>query len=131
MSTRHRILCVDDSADLSDMILRTLALEPDFEPVGALPSADALIEKIRDTLADIALLDLTMPGVDPLNALRELTATGSPCRVIVMSGYDDPDTVASAMDAGAWGFVSKHREIPDIIHAIRTVAAGAICLPKT
>ncbi|HLO41131.1 MAG TPA: response regulator transcription factor [Phycisphaerales bacterium] len=129
MSTRHRILCVDDSIDLSEMILRMLSLEPDLEPVGSLHSAEHLVQEIEAKLPDIALLDLTMPGRDPLDALRELTAQQSACKVIVMSGYDDPQTVATAMDAGAWGFVSKHQEIPALIKAIRTVASGSIAIP--
>lgn len=128
---KHRVLCVDDSQDLAEMLVRLIGREPDFETVGVRHSADGLAETAKEARADVALLDLTMPGEDPLAVLKEMTAAGATCRVVVFSGYDDDATVAAALDAGAWGFVSKNQEPRAIVAALRTVARGGVAFPET
>jgi len=65
------------------------------------------------------VLDLTMPGPDPVEAIRVLAERAPSCRVIAFSGYDDPETKDEVCRAGAWGLVSKHGEPRDLLRAIR------------
>jgi DNA-binding NarL/FixJ family response regulator len=79
----------------------------------------------------VALLDLSMPGRDPLAVLSELRDTCPLCRVIVYSGYSDRQTVQEALAAGAWGLVDKITPPPEILGAIRRVAGGEAVFPRS
>jgi DNA-binding NarL/FixJ family response regulator len=97
-----------------------------MECVGCLPSADGLIEEVhRQTPPpDVVLLDATMPGRSAFDALAELVVLSPNTRAIICSGYDDPAFINRAVNAGAWGCISKHDEPTTILRAVRAVAAG-------
>lgn len=138
-----RVLCVDDSRDITEQLALCIAHEPDMESVGSLRSANNLRAELEKLRPDVVLLDLSMPGVDPLEALRELADAGgavpgaspggsgcSAVRVIVFSGSGDREAAVSAANAGAWGFVCKDAEIPVILGAIREVACGKVAFGR-
>lgn len=113
------------------MMRRCIAAEPDMENAGSLHSAGDLMAEVKRTRANIVLLDMNMPGEDPLAALRELVEAergrgveGSGARVIAYSGRRDQAAVDRAESAGAWGYVSKDAAIPRVLDAIRQVAHG-------
>lgn len=68
--------------------------------------------------------DANMPGMDPLAAMQALAVACPGTRAIIYSGHDDQAFVDHAVDAGAWGCVSKHDEPEAILRAVREVAAG-------
>ena|ERR1043165_3540438 len=130
-STKIRVLCVDDSEDIPEMMRRCIEHEPDMENAGSLNATGDLLAEVKRTRADIVLLDMNMPGEDPLEALREVAAAergggaeGAGARVIAYSGRRDEAAVDRAAKAGAWGYVSKDAEIPRVLDAIREVAQG-------
>jgi DNA-binding NarL/FixJ family response regulator len=129
-SKRTKVLSVDDSSDIAELTQRLLSREADMVGVGSLPSAEGLAEHAARLQADVILLDLSMPGPDPLEAARSI-CLATDCRVIVLSGRDDPATVDAALDAGASGFVGKDAQTAQIVEAVRTVAAGGIWLPAS
>ena len=119
------VLVVDDNRDLASMLQIVIAGEPDMVCVGSLASADTLLETIAKTSPDVVLLDLTMPGRQPLDVVAEASKVAPACRIIVLSGYDDRATMDRAAESGAWGFVSKHGDMPSILEAIRSIAIAA------
>ncbi len=121
MTEQIGVLVVDDNQDLAEMFAALINGEPDMACTGTLGSADALLETIRDRRPDVVLLDLTMPGKDPLEALREIVAEEGSPPVLVLSGYDDVVTRKRVQDQGARGFVSKQGDIPAILESIREV----------
>jgi len=125
---RTRVLCVDDSPDIGKMLARLIREQPDLEDAGVLDRAEGLVDEVIGRRADVVVLDLTMPGFDPVVVIRALAVRLPSCRVIAFSGYDDPDTKDEVRCAGAWGLVSKHGESADIIRAIRL--AGAESTPQ-
>lgn len=125
---RSRVLIIDDNDDLSTMLTVLIGHEHDLECVGRLASADLLLESIAEHEPDILLMDLTMPGRDPLEAMSAAAARYPQCRAIVLSGYDDPDRVEAAVNSGAWGFVSKDGQLDMILKAIRAVRTGEVYL---
>ncbi|MBC7772061.1 MAG: response regulator transcription factor [Pyrinomonadaceae bacterium] len=125
-----RVLCVDDSDAITELFCLAITAEPDMIVAGTLSSADTLAEAAARQRPDVVLLDLTMPGKDPLAAVVELASACPDTRVIIFSGYDDPKTVESVMDAGAWGLISKNGDVVDVLAAIRRVAAGEIVHPR-
>jgi DNA-binding NarL/FixJ family response regulator len=121
-----RVLCVDDNPGFARLLQVSIDLEPDMESAGRLHSADDLGEEIERSHPDIVLLDLNMPGLDPLTALADLCVRHPEVRFIVLSGYDDPEFVERALTAGARGYVTKGGSAgaPAFLEAIRRVAGG-------
>jgi DNA-binding NarL/FixJ family response regulator len=128
-----RVLCVDDSADMTSMMRMLIDAEPMMQCVGCLASADHLIQKVRDLklLPDVVLLDATMPGKSPLDEMKRLATEFPAIRTIVFSGHDDAAFVAGVRDKGAWGCVSKRDEPDAILLAVREVAAGNTWFPSS
>jgi two-component system response regulator DesR len=126
---RIKVLCVDDSPELTSAWTRFFALHPDIEIVGVLDRADSLPAAVQDKTPDVVLLDLTMDGRDPLDVLEELSRINPDVRVLICSGRNEADLIARAMDAGAWGFVDKSEEPQQVLEAIRRTARGETPMP--
>jgi two-component system response regulator DesR len=128
MAAPIRVLFVDDEPRLRTCWGRLIGAQPDMSLVGCLSSADELLTRVpRDD--SIVLLDLSMPGRDPLDAAAELRDARPECRVIVYSGHNDPDTLREVLSAGAWGLVDKLTPPLEILDAIRRVAVGRTVFP--
>lgn len=119
-----RVLCVDDHAFLVEGLRARLELESSIEFVGRLETADHLVEEVERTGADIVLLDIEMPGRDSFEALRDLANRYFHVKAIMLSAYIRDHYIDSAVDAGAWGYLSKSDEPDTIVAAIRRVARG-------
>lgn len=129
VTDRIAVLLVDDSNDITEMMRLIFDGEPSTRCVGCLDSADRLIDEARSLRPDIVLLDATMPGRLPFDAMSEMAQTLPQVRTIIFSGRDDPADVESALDAGAWGYLSKDADPSTILRAVRSVAAGRVWLP--
>jgi two-component system, NarL family, response regulator DesR len=123
-----KVLCVDDNPLVVEALALKLGLLGGFEWLAPVDDADRLVEVVGALQPDIILLDLDMPGRDPLDALAELARLGSASRVLIFSGHSRADLVERAIDAGAWGFVSKHSDVETIVAAILRVARGEFLL---
>jgi DNA-binding NarL/FixJ family response regulator len=120
---------VDDNPEILGMF-RACLQRQGMTVVGVLQSAEGLLAAVQDQKPDVLVVDLTMPGRDPLDAVREVARTYPGVRTIVCSGYDDHATVASALAAGAVGFVSKNADIDEIVATVQRVASGQDCVPQ-
>lgn len=131
MTDTIRVLWVDDSSDIIRAYTKLMARTPGLEVVGTLASADDLLAESARLSPDVVVLDLTMPGKDPLSALTELVSAQPTVKTIVFSGYDDDATVREAADAGAWGLVPKLKDgLPgDVVGAIQCVCRGETSFP--
>jgi DNA-binding NarL/FixJ family response regulator len=123
-----RILCVDDHAFLVEGLIARFALEPDFQIVGRLSSAENLVEEVKRTGAQIVLLDIEMPGPDPFDALAELRRRLEDVKVIMLSAYIRDHYIDAAYKAGAWGYFCKSDEMTSLVEGIRKVARGEFAL---
>lgn len=121
-----RILCADDNEEILWALGAHFARTKGFKVVGSLSSAAGLVAAVKDTQPDILVLDLDMPGQSPLQALREINRSGAATRTVVFSGHLRRELVIQAMDAGAWGYVSKNDGEESLVAAIRAVMAGEI-----
>jgi DNA-binding NarL/FixJ family response regulator len=129
-----RVLCVDDNEDIPLMLSRCIRSETDMEVAGVLHAADLLVEEVAKTKADVVLLDMNMPGKEPLDAVRELAATrrnGEGVRIIAFSGSSDRRAMDQATEAGVWGFVSKDEEVTVVLDAIREAANDVLTQVKS
>ena len=94
------------------------------EIIGIVGNGQAAIEAVLELRPDLIALDVVMPVLDDIQAVRQLRAAGSTCRVLMLTGQEDKDFVAAASEAGANGFVFKSRLGADLLHAIGEVLAG-------
>lgn len=131
MDGRIGVLVVDDEYSLRALWEKLLDAQPDMRCAGTLAQADSLCDCVERAGARVVLLDLKLPGLDPLEAVRRLAAERPECRVVICSGYSDHDTIRSAFDAGAWGFVDKLNPPMETLGVIRRVAADEVVFPPT
>ncbi|MFI5401748.1 MAG: LuxR C-terminal-related transcriptional regulator [Planctomycetota bacterium] len=115
---------MDDHEFLADGLRARLALTDDLEFAGYLPTAQGLLAKVKETGADIVLLDIEMPGPDPFEAIGDLRRRSPESRVLVLSAYVRDHYFESAVEAGAWGYLSKGDNPECLVEAIRKAARG-------
>lgn len=125
-----RVVVVDDQA-LVRMGLRTLLdSEPDTELVGEAVDGRAGVDMVRALVPDVVLMDIRMPELDGLAALREITtdAALADVRVVMLTTFELDEYVFEALRGGASGFVLKDSAPDELLHAVRVVADGASLL---
>jgi two-component system, NarL family, response regulator DesR len=121
-----RVLCVDDNDLIGDAIEIKLNLSPQhqFEWLGQLNSANELLQEIIHRQPDVVLLDIDMPGEDPIEALRKLSEFVPSVRVLMLTAHVRRDLIERAIEAGAWGYLSKYSGGESIVDAIQSVFRG-------
>ena len=125
---RIRIIVADDHTIFRDSLCKMLALESDFEIVGQAANGREVVDLVAGQDPDIVLLDLRMPGLDGLEALRQLRSKKSNAKVIVLTAVDDEDMYVQAVRNGASGVVVKQTATELLIKSIRKVHEGEIWL---
>ena len=127
-----RVAVVDDQPLLVSAFSALVAAQPDMEVVLEAVNGRQAIEGLTARAtgshggADLVLMDLRMPVLDGVSAIRELRATPATAalRVLVLTTFDDEDLVLAALGAGAHGFLLKDAEPTTLLEAIRVVAGG-------
>jgi len=127
MMSRETVLLVDDHVVLAEGIVRILADR--FDVVGTVTDAGAIVETVRRLQPDVILMDISMPGVSGLEALRRVLAAKKDQRVVVLTMHADPRLACEALQLGARGFVLKHGSGQELVAAIDAVLAGHQYLP--
>jgi DNA-binding NarL/FixJ family response regulator len=129
--TAIRVLLVDDQPLLRTGFRMILEAEDDLTVVGECGDGADAVEATRALAPDVVLMDIRMPRTDGVEATRRITASGSPARVLVLTTFDLDEYVVEALRAGASGFLLKDVPTDELVHAIRTVAAGdAVVAPR-
>jgi DNA-binding NarL/FixJ family response regulator len=119
-----RVVLVDDHPVVLGGLRALLDSLPDFEVVGTATDGEAGVREVVLTRPDVVLMDIRMPGIDGLEATRRIRESASGVAVLVLTMFDDDDTVFGAMRAGAQGYLLKGADQAEIDRAIRAVVAG-------
>jgi len=119
-----RLLLADDQALVRGALAALLDLEPDLEVVAQVGRGDEVAAAARDARADVALLDVEMPGLDGIGAAAALRRTYPECRSLIVTTFGRPGYLRRALDAGASGFVVKDTPAEQLADAVRRVHAG-------
>jgi two-component system response regulator DesR len=99
-------------------------MEEDIEVVAQLGSGDGIVDAVLAQRADVALLDIELPGMSGLDAAAELRTRAPGCRVLILTTFGRPGYLRRAMEAGAAGFLVKDGPVEELAAAIRRVLAG-------
>ena len=119
-----RVVLVDDHPVVLGGLRALLDSLPDFEVVGTATDGEAGVRDVVLTKPDVVLMDIRMPGIDGLEATRRIRESASGVAVLVLTMFDDDDTVFGAMRAGAQGYLLKGADQAEIDRGIRAVVAG-------
>ena len=121
-----RILVVDDQELVRTGFAMILNHQPDLEVIGEAPDGARAVDMARDLKPDVVLMDLRMPVMDGVEATRRILAspTEAPVRVLVLTTFDDDESVYASLRAGASGFILKDVPAAELAGAIRVIAAG-------
>jgi len=121
-----RVMIADDHAILRAGLKLLVNAQADMEVVSEAPDGEKAIQAARETRPDVALLDLTMPGVGGMRALQEMARNCRETRVLVLTMHDDPAYLRSVLAAGASGYLLKRTVDSELLAAIRAVHRGGI-----
>jgi DNA-binding NarL/FixJ family response regulator len=123
---KKRIFLVDDHPIVLTGFQLLLDAQPDLEVCGTAGNVEAAIERVPATEPDLVITDLTLPGRDGLELIRDLLAIRPEQRVLVVSRHDELLFAARALRAGARGFLMKEAGAEKMLAAIRHVLAGNV-----
>ncbi|RFU39080.1 DNA-binding response regulator [Actinomadura logoneensis] len=119
-----RVLIVDDDPLVRAGLSMMLAGADDLEIVADVADGSEVVPAVNEHRPDVVLMDIRMPRVDGLAATQLLRSRREPPEIIILTTFDTDDHILRAMRAGASGFLLKHTPPPEIMRAIRQVAAG-------
>jgi DNA-binding NarL/FixJ family response regulator len=119
--SRVRIVVADDNTKLRNAVIQLL--EPTFAIVGEASDGRALIDAVGRTEPEIAVVDISMPVMNGIDAVSEIKAGGSPVKIIFLTVNEDPDFFRAAFGAGGSAYVLKKRMTKDLVPAIEAVLA--------
>ncbi|HWD10109.1 MAG TPA: response regulator transcription factor [Actinomycetota bacterium] len=119
-----RILIAEDHTVLAQALGTMLSFETAFEVVGTVPSGDEAIAKVRSSAPDVVLMDYKLKGLNGIEATREIVRLAPRTKVLVLSMFDNQETVIGAVAAGAAGFLPKNVDREELVRAIHAIAEG-------
>ncbi|WP_410661257.1 response regulator [Amycolatopsis sp. lyj-112] len=121
-----RVVLADDQVLVRSGFAALLRMEAGITVVGEADDGDAAVAVVAETVPDVVLMDIRMPGLDGIEATRRIVADErlSGVRVLILTTFDLDEYVFDALRAGASGFLLKHTRPADLLEAVRVVAAG-------
>lgn len=124
-----RIVIVDDHPMIRSAIANVLRADLELQVVGESGDGEEGLRLILSSTPDLVVLDLDLPNLDGLSMIRRIRAQDSGIRVLVLSAKPDNVMASHTRQAGANGYVSKGRELHEMLTAVRTVLLGFDCFP--
>jgi DNA-binding NarL/FixJ family response regulator len=127
-STPTTIVVAEDHALVREGTRQILSGEGDFSVIGEASRGDEAVQVVLQTLPDVVLMDMRMPGINGIEAIRQILAQAPETKVVIVSAHEDEDYVREALAAGAAGYILKTAPARELVEGIRAVAAGSIVM---
>ena len=121
-----RVLLADDHGLVREGLRGLLAKAADIEVAAEAATGDEVLARVKETDFDVALLDLSMPGLSGLALIKRLKAEKPKLRILVLSMHGESQYAARALKAGASGYLTKDSAAAQLLGAIRKIAAGGV-----
>lgn len=128
---RISVLIAEDHQMVSEGIRMMLKLEPDMDVVGDAKNGREAVKLATELRPDVVLMDIAMPGLNGLEATRQLMKVRPESRIIILSAHSDDAYVKNAVDSGVAGFLLKQDSSQNVCLAIREVQRGGIYFSKS
>jgi DNA-binding NarL/FixJ family response regulator len=119
-----RLMIVDDHPVVRNGLIGMFEADPGFEVVGEAADGNEAVRRAAGLKPDVILMDLRMPEMDGVSAIRSLGEQASAARVLVLTTYDTDSDVLAAIEAGATGYLLKDAPPSDLFRAVRAAARG-------
>ena len=126
-----RVLVVDDHAVVREGLRTFLELQDGIEVVAEAADGEQAVARAVELEPDVILMDLVMPHLDGIGAMRELRRRESPSRIIVLTSFLDDDRLMPALQAGAAGYLLKDVEPAELARAVRSACADEALIDPT
>lgn len=123
-----RVIVADDHCIVREGLIALLQRESDMEVIAEARDGMELVRQARQLLPDALLVDLSMPRMNGLEAIRRLRAEPLDCRILCLSVSEQPRQVQAALDAGANGYVLKENSFGELARGVRRIMAGQLYL---
>ena len=124
------VVITDDHPVVRSGYKRLLSLESDIEVIAEFDNGEDTYNWFQDHVADVLIMDISMPGVGGLETLKRLRAKKINTKIIMLSMHDNPTLIQQALDFGANGFLSKSSEPDELINAISYVMNDEVVISK-
>jgi DNA-binding NarL/FixJ family response regulator len=124
LTPKIRILIADDHQLFRDGVKALLRSAPDTELVGEATTGDEAVGLAAEVQPDLLLMDVQMPDLNGIDATRRIVETDGQVKILMLTMFDDDQSVFAAMRAGARGYVLKGAKHDEMLRAIRAVASG-------
>jgi DNA-binding NarL/FixJ family response regulator len=118
------VMVVDDHAVVRTGLGELIGAAPDMRVVATAENGERAVERYAVEHPDVVLMDLSMPGLDGVEATRRIVASGEAVQVVVLTSFSDRDRIVAALDAGAVGYLLKDAEPDEILRGVRAAAEG-------
>lgn len=125
-----RALMIDDHRMFADLVTLLLEGEPEVELIGTAATGEEGIDVAARSCPDVVVLDIDLPGMDGIETARRIRERCPDVAVVVVTGYQEEQVMARAIEAGARAYVPKTRAAEELVHVIRRAAAGEMVLPS-
>jgi two-component system invasion response regulator UvrY len=121
-----RLLVADDHEIVRDGLKRILAATPDLQVAAEAASGDEALRLVKAGDYDLALLDMSMPGLAGIDLVKRLRLEKPKLKILVLSMHGERQYAARALKAGAAGYLTKDSAAAELVGAIRKIAAGGV-----
>jgi len=119
-----RVAVIDDHAIVRNGLVQLLGSDPELEIVGAVGDGEAAVALCLEHRPDVALMDLSMPGMGGAEATRRIVEAAPGVQVVVLTSFMDRERIVDALNAGAVGYLLKDAEPEELLRGIHTAARG-------
>lgn len=126
--TRLRVVLADDHPVVLAGVKALLSAAPDIEVVGEASTGEAALALVRDRCPDVAVLDISMPGMNGVEIARRLGTECPAARLLALTAHEDRAYLQQMLEAGARGYLLKRSAAEELLRAVRAVAAGGVFL---
>ena len=127
MTDLTTVVIADDHPVFRGGLKALLASAGDIDVVGDAATGDEAVSLAAELLPDVAVMDLNMPGgINGIEATRNITEHSPSVRVLILTMFDDDESVFAALRAGAAGYLLKDAEHDDVVRAVRAIARGEV-----
>jgi DNA-binding NarL/FixJ family response regulator len=129
VTKRITVLVVDDHRMFAEAIELLLAGQPGIEMIGIAGTGEEALQLAAQRPPDVVLMDIDLPGIDGIETTKRIKAEAPDAQVIVITAFQEPATIAAAIQAGASGYVPKTKAADELFDVIKRAAAGDMILP--